>query len=197
MGHPGKDSSSSKRKRKYLLAGSLLLAHPSISGGIFRKTVILLPSHDKSGAMGIILNRPLHKRVADVSCEFAVGPLADVPVYQGGPVAKDRLLFCAWRVHPSGMGVQLMFGVAPEKACALRNQPGMELRAFYGYSGWTPGQLEVELRRSTWIALPLMPHILEKGYEDGQDERLWKKALSEISPQWHLSAEGPDDPGMN
>ena len=41
-----------------------------------------------AGSMGIVLNHPLHKRVGDISSEFAVGPLSDVPVYQGGPVAR-------------------------------------------------------------------------------------------------------------
>ncbi len=165
--------------------------------GIFRRSVILLPAHDENGSMGIVLNHPLHKRVGDISGEFAVGPLSDVPVYQGGPVAMDKLLFCAWRMHPQGLGFQLMFGIDPEKAIELRDEQGMELRAFYGYAGWSSGQLEGELKRNTWVVAPLLPHLLAKGDAAEYDERMWKKILGGLSYEWFLSAGEPDDPSAN
>ena len=45
------------------LAGSLLLAHPSMRDGNFRRAVVLLSAHDEKGAMGVVLNRPLGKRL--------------------------------------------------------------------------------------------------------------------------------------
>lgn len=176
------------------LAGSILIAHPTLGGGIFRRSVILLPAHDENGSMGIILNRPLHKRVADVSSELAAGPLSDVPVYRGGPVAEDKLLLCAWRMHPGGMGFQMMFGVDPETAGELRNQQGMELRAYYGYSGWDAGQLEGELKENAWVVTPLEPSVL--GVESGDefdDDALWRRTLVRLDPEWRLSVDEPDD----
>ncbi|MDR1010117.1 MAG: YqgE/AlgH family protein [Opitutaceae bacterium] len=194
MAQTGKNSSAGQKRP---LAGSLLLAHPSMTDGIFRRSVILLPASDEDGAMGIVLNHPLHKRVGDLSGEFAVGPLSDVPVYQGGPVAMDRLLFCAWRMYPQGFGFQLMFGIDPDKAIELRDAQGMELRAFYGYAGWTAGQLESELKRDTWVVTPLLPHLLAKDDDDEYDERMWKKILGGLGHGWRLLAGEPDDPAMN
>jgi putative transcriptional regulator len=194
MAQTGKNLSDVQKRP---LAGSLLLAHPSLNDGIFRRSVILLPASDENGAMGIVLNHPLHRRVGDISGEFAVGPLSDVPIYQGGPVAMDRLLFCAWRMYPQGFGFQLMFGIAPDKAVEMRDGQGMELRAFYGYAGWTAGQLENELKCDTWVVTPLLPHLLSKGDDDEYDERMWKKILGSLGHGWRLMAGEPDDPAMN
>ncbi|MDF9832480.1 putative transcriptional regulator [Ereboglobus sp. PH5-5] len=193
MSREGKITSDEKRP----LAGSLLLAHPSLNDGIFRRSVILLPAHDENGSMGIVLNHPLRKRMADISNDLAFSPLADVPVYQGGPVASDKLLICAWRMHPQGLGFQLMFGIEPDNAIKLREEQGMELRAYYGYAGWSAGQLEGELRRDTWVVTPLLPHLLVN--EDGgeYDESMWRKILGDMGDEWRLAAGEPDDPALN
>src|SRR5262245_66364382 len=44
------------------LAGQLLVAAPSIGDPRFYQTVIMLVRHDRTGAMGIVVNRPLQER---------------------------------------------------------------------------------------------------------------------------------------
>src|SRR5205085_9015696 len=76
------------------LTGSLLVAHPSLLDPNFRRAVLFISAHDpQDGALGIILNRPLDKHVGDLVTEEAPAGLADVPVYLGGPVGKDQLMF--------------------------------------------------------------------------------------------------------
>ena len=180
------------------LAGSLLLAHPTLNEGIFRRSVILLPAHDENGSMGIVLNQPLHKRIGEIASEFALGPLSDVPIFSGGPVASDSLMFCAWRMHEHGIGFQLMFGIDPEKAMALQYEQGMRLRAFYGYAGWDAGQLERELRQNAWIVMPLLPDLLEETDANAADgPALWRNILGKLGPRWRVIAGEPDDPRMN
>jgi putative transcriptional regulator len=180
------------------LAGSLLLAHPTLNEGVFRHAVILLPAHDENGSLGIVLNQPLHKRVGEISSEFALGPLSDVPIFNGGPVAPDKLVFCAWRVHEQGIGLQLIFGLDPEKAMSLQYQQGMHLRAFFGYAGWDAGQLERELRQNTWIVMPLLPNLLEETNDNaGAGDALWRKILGKLGPRWRVMAGEPDDPKIN
>ena len=180
------------------LAGSLLLAHPTLNEGIFRRSVILLPAHDENGSMGIVLNQPLHKRIGEVASEFALGPLSDVPIFSGGPIASDKLMFCAWRMHAQGIGFQLMFGIDPEKAMTLQYEQGMHLRAFYGYAGWDAGQLERELRRDTWIVMPLLPDLIEETNANAADgDALWRAILGKLGPHWQVLAGEPDDPQLN
>ena len=175
------------------LAGALLLAHPSLKDENFKRAVVLLSAHDENGAMGIVLNRPLGKRLGQLNAEFALSPLASVPIFKGGPVDTDRLLICAWRFSPEGTGFQLMFGIDPQKAIELHEEGGMHLRAFLGYSGWTGGQLEKELRQNTWVVSPLMADVLDLD----QDDSLWRAILSNIDHEWKLLAGEPDDPSRN
>jgi putative transcriptional regulator len=175
------------------LTGSLLLAHPSLRDANFRRSVVLLSGHDEKGAMGIVLNRPLGKRLGQLNAEFALSPLAPVPLYQGGPVQTDQLLLCAWRFHADGTGFQLMFGIEPQKALELQSEEGMQLRAFLGYAGWTGGQLEMELSQNTWVVSPLMANLLDLK----QDETLWRAILTGMSHEWKLLVDEPEDPSDN
>lgn len=179
------------------LAGSLLLAHPVLRDETFRRTAILMSAHDEQGAMGVVLNRPMHKRLGELGGDFALGPLSEVPVFDGGPVEKRQLILCAWRPHPAGDGdgdsLQLLFGIDPERAAELATEDGVQLRAFLGYAGWSGGQLEGELARDTWVVADLEPQIIQHR----PDETLWRRALSDIDPQWRLLAGEPDHPERN
>jgi putative transcriptional regulator len=175
------------------IAGSLLLAHPGMRDPNFRRTVVLLSAHGDDGAMGLVLNRPLRKRLGDLNPEFAASPLAGVPIYQGGPVQTEQLVLAAWQPDPLEGGFKLYFGIDVEKAQALQEEAGVHLRAFLGYSGWTKGQLENELKLHTWVITPVNADLLEK--EEGQG--LWRVILSGLSPEWKLMAGEPDDPEVN
>lgn len=159
----------------------------------FRRSVILLSAHDTNGAMGVILNRPLDKNLGELSADFALGPLASVPIFKGGPVQTEQLLLCGWKPHDDGTGFQLMFGIDPVKATELQGEKGVHLRAFLGYAGWTGGQLENELKQNTWVVSPLVPDVLDPD----QDEGLWKTILGGMSSEWKLLAGEPDEPELN
>ena len=176
------------------LAGSLLLAHPGLLDPNFRRTVVLLSAHTDEGAMGVILNRPLRKKLADISGDFALGDLSDVPVFCGGPVQEKQLILSAWETTDEEGVFKLYFGLDPEKATELkRTRDEIELRAFLGYSGWTQGQLEGELRQNAWVIAPV------DGVMGGENEGvgMWRAIIRRVSPELHLLAEAPDDPQLN
>lgn len=175
------------------LSGSLLLAHPSLKDHHFKHTVILIASHDGGGAMGVVLNRSLGKKLGDLNEEFASGPLAEVPLFSGGPVQPTQVILCAWRQNPESDGFQLMFGIDPGRASDLVGEEGVHMRAFLGYAGWSGGQLEDEMRRDTWVVSQLVADLLE----DEPDEELWRYLLGQIDDEWRLLANEPDDPSLN
>jgi putative transcriptional regulator len=175
------------------LAGMLLLSHPKMKEKSFRRSVVLLSAHDPNGAMGVVLNRPTGKRLGQLNAEFALSALASVPLFEGGPVDTDRLLLCAWRFHPDGTGFQLMFGLDPQKALELQAEEGMRLRAFLGYAGWSGGQLENELQQNFWVVSSLMSDVMDLS----QDESLWRSILTNMSHEWKLLVDEPDDPTKN
>src|SRR5438552_15137029 len=89
------------------LAGSLLVAHPNMLDPNFRRTVLYISAHDADdGAIGVIINRPLEKSVADLVSETPPENLADVPVFFGGPVGKNQLMLAAFEWH-KGEGLKL------------------------------------------------------------------------------------------
>lgn len=177
------------------LAGSLLLAHPVLRDKNFRRTAILMSSHDSEGAMGVVLNRPLNRTLGQLGGDFALSPLADVPVFDGGPVEKRQIILCALRPHrdPDAEGFQVLFGLDRERATILAGEDDVQLRAFLGYAGWSGGQLEGELERDTWVVSTLIPDIMHRK----PDETLWRHVLGALDPQWRLLAGEPDELGSN
>jgi putative transcriptional regulator len=175
------------------LAGHLLLANPALKDSNFKRTVILLSSHGEEGAMGVVLNRPLDKQLGELNVAFAMGGLAGVPVYRGGPVEPDQLIIVSWKWLENESAFQMHFGIDPEEASELVGAPGLVLRAFVGYSGWSKGQLEEELRRDTWFVAPVDGEQLE----GSEGIALWRSILGGINPELKLLADEPDDPTLN
>lgn len=176
------------------LAGSLLLAHPSLVDPNFRRSIILVSQHSEEGAMGVIINRPAGRTLAELSGDFALGELADVPVFTGGPVSDKQLILSGWEASEEEGTFKLYFGLDPEKAAEMkRTHEHLVIRAFVGYSGWTGGQLESELQQNAWVVIPIDGALLHEA--DGPD--LWRALIGRVSPELKLLAEAPDDPERN
>src|SRR6478752_6478503 len=96
-------------------AGSLLVAHPNMLDPNFRRTVLFISEHEPNeGALGVIINRPLDRPVAELVSGVPPAGLADVPVFLGGPVGKNQLMFAAleWQ---KGAGLKLNHNIAFEE----------------------------------------------------------------------------------
>lgn len=180
-----------RKVEKPSLAGSLLLAHPTLRDPNFRRAVVLMSAHNAEGSMGVVLNRPLGRRLGELSGDFALGPLAGVAMFCGGPVQPEQLLLVAWQTRADGF--RLQFGIEPGKAGQLLADGDTEVRAFRGYSGWSAGQLENELKAETWVVADVPPDLLAQAPGDG----LWRAVLSAQGVEWRLDANEPDDPGVN
>lgn len=176
------------------LAGSLLVAHPALKDENFRRTVILLTAHGpKDGCMGVILNRPLGKRLRDADPATALGPLGPIPLYAGGPVEPERAIFVGWRWDTSHQHFQIHFGMERDAVETMRDDEAARLRVFIGYAGWSPGQLEGELATPTWIVSKIDPELLDK--LDGT--ALWRALVRKNAPALTLAADAPDHPDRN
>jgi putative transcriptional regulator len=178
-------------KTKKSLAGQLLAAHPRLRDPNFRHAVVLMTAHGPEGAMGVVLNRPLNKKLGELGGDFALGLLSGVPIFQGGPVETGQLVLAAWRVHPQGF--QLHFGVDPVKAGGLLGDDDTHLRAFFGYSGWGSGQLEQELEVNTWVVAAAPTDL----FEQACDVSLWRSVLRREGPEWRMLADEPEHPESN
>lgn len=173
------------------LAGTLLLAHPAMRDPNFRRSVVLMSVHNAEGAMGVVLNRPLGKRLGELSGEFALSPLSAVPLFTGGPVQTEQLVLAAWQARDDGF--RLHFGIEADKALQLLEEEGTHVRGFLGYSGWSAGQLENEMKLRTWIVAEVPEDLLEHE----QNEALWRTVLGREGAEWRLLADEPEEPGAN
>lgn len=175
------------------LQGQLLLADPSLRDGIFNRSVILLAEHKADqGAYGLILNHPTGKTVGDFLHDEAFAPLKQLPVHQGGPVSQDQLTFSSFWWSPK-RGLKWAIRISAEDAVAHSHRPGRIVRAFVGYSGWTAGQLENELRQNSWIAAQPQKDFLGQEHDRG----LWVELLRHLSPFHRILAQAPDNPSLN
>lgn len=174
-------------------AGQLLVAHPSMLDPNFRRAVLFISAHNASeGAMGVIINRPLDKQVSELVPHNTPEDLGEVPVYLGGPVATNELMFAAldWQ---EGAGLTLNQNLPLRAPASPHDDPRDAIRAFVGYAGWTAGQLEKELAQHAWILRPperaaLTPELLPK---------LWFEIMRGLGPWFKMLAAAPDDPSLN
>ena len=83
-------------EEKQSLKGKLLVAMPSMGDARFHHAVILICSHDKNGAMGLVLNNPLTGLSFDHMIEHLniqpsdLDGLKKIEVLGGGPVEAAR-----------------------------------------------------------------------------------------------------------
>jgi putative transcriptional regulator len=171
----------------------LLLADPSLRDGAFHRSVILLAEHQADqGAFGLILNQPTGKTVGDFLPGEEFAALQQLQVHHGGPVAPDQLTFSSFWWSKK-LGLRWAIRLSAAAAAAQAHRPGRIVRAYIGYSGWTAGQLENELRRNSWIAARPQPDLLGREH----DTHLWSELLRHISPLHRILAEAPEDPTLN
>ena len=175
------------------LTGSLLVAHPSLLDPNFRRTVLFISAHDPNdGALGVILNRPLDKQVGDLVTDEAPAALSEVPVYLGGPVGKNQLMFAVLEWE-QGHALKLNHNVALEEANDLIGQDPESIRAFVGYAGWGVGQLEQEMKQNAWLVHKPTAATLKRE----RLSKIWFDIMSSMGPWYKLMAAAPDDPSLN
>jgi putative transcriptional regulator len=68
-----------------------------------------------------------------------------------------------------------------------------KVKMFAGYAGWSPGQLEDELKRDAWVTHPASLELVF----DVKPEQLWRKILSDKGWKYRLLAQMPEDLSLN
>jgi putative transcriptional regulator len=176
------------------LAGSLLVAHPDMLDPNFRRTVLFISAHDPDeGALGVIINRPLDTQVADLVTEAPSAGLAEVPVFLGGPVGKNQLMFAAFEWGKSE-GLKLNHHVGLKEASEVADgKNAAMICAFVGYAGWGAGQLEAEMKQKAWLLQKPSPSVLKLD----RLPKLWFDIMRGLGPWYKMLAAAPDDPSLN
>jgi putative transcriptional regulator len=151
------------------LNNQLLIAMPGLADPNFSTTVTLICEHNDEGALGIVINRPSNLDLAglfeQMSVEEVDVKIADTPVLDGGPVARERgfVLHTPARDFESSVTVsddiQLTFSRDVLDSLAAGTGPDRSVVAL-GYAGWQPGQLEAEMLHNTWLTVPATAELI-------------------------------------
>jgi putative transcriptional regulator len=164
------------------LAGQLLVASPEIGDPRFAHAVILVLRHKLSGAVGIVINRPIEDRTF-ASLLQAIGDDATdvegrVLLYAGGPVEPQIGFVLHSTDYHRDETLDVAGGVAVTSSheiirdIAHKKGPKQALIAF-GYAGWGPGQLESEMAENGWFIAHADPKLI---FDDDR-ATVWEDAM--------------------
>jgi putative transcriptional regulator len=70
----------------------------------------------------------------------------------------------------------------------------LDVKFFLGYSGWSPGQLEEELKLDSWIVSDQVSDAL---VFETNPELMWKEAMRSLGGRFSVYSNYPEDPRMN
>jgi putative transcriptional regulator len=137
--------------------GFLLVAKPSIQDPNFAHTVVLVALVPDGATLGVILNRPTKRSLADILPGDERLARFTEPLCIGGPVQATGLFALFRGTEAPGESFPMIgdvrFAIHPATVEQLLRNPPEALRLFAGYAGWGPGQLDGELARGDWWTL--------------------------------------------
>jgi putative transcriptional regulator len=180
------------------LRGQLLLDSGQLGGSFFQRTVVLVCQHNAEGAFGLVLNRALGKTVGEMIIANLPGPLKESPLYLGGPVQPGALSFLHTDnfIPDADVMPNLALGHSLDDLLEIGEgfSAAKKIRLFAGYAGWSPGQLEGEMKRKAWLTFPATVELVF----ETPPEQLWEKILKDKGG-WKnkLLAQTPEDLSWN
>ncbi|HET7004568.1 MAG TPA: YqgE/AlgH family protein [Candidatus Binatia bacterium] len=164
------------------LAGQLLVATAEMKDPRFAESIIYLVKHSDQGAFGLIINKPITKGTfSEVLKGFGIqnqNVIGEIDVHYGGPVSRQQgfLLHSDEITLDSSTKMTDGFAVTADveivQMLALGTGPRQAL-LIMGYSGWGPGQLEMEIKANSWFTISA-----DKSLVFGKDpEKKWRRAM--------------------
>lgn len=151
------------------LTDHFLIATPNINDPIFGGTVVYLCEHNDKGALGVVINKPteitMNSLFQRLNMKLEIDTLMNKPVMFGGPVQDDRgFVLHTPSDHFSSMlkiSNDVAFTTSRDILEAMASGEGPKhILVSIGYAGWSPGQLEDELARNSWITVQADPKII-------------------------------------
>ena len=182
------------------VAGAVLVAKPTVDDLCFKRGVILLVNHNAHDSMGLMVNYEagylLHEVIPGIDCE------EEIPVYIGGPVDTERLFY----IHTLGPDIiprsreiagGIYIGGDYDAVKAYVNSGATvdgKIKFLVGYSGWSAGQLDAEIRRHDW-AVDLNPsrNIIMRYSGD----EAWRKAVAHFGDRYRMWLNWPNSNILN
>ncbi len=182
-----------------LTKGVFLLASPRLRDPNFRQTVVLLCEHGPEGALGVVVNRPTAMSISEALPQVPIIEGAGHVLYAGGPVQTNQVMLLyrgsqfPENAHHVFDGVCLGGDIGMVERILTTTDNKEFFRAYLGYSGWGPGQLEGEMNTGSWVLVPADPMwVFEKDASS-----IWHDMVLTLDDTYRPYAEMPFDPSCN
>ena len=180
-----------------LSPGILLIADPFLKDPNFSRTVVLLCEYQEKGSFGFVINKLFDQRLNDLVPEVLIG---NIPVYYGGPVQMDTVHFIHRNPELISGGLEILPGVfwggKFDNVVTALNQGLLEpgkIKFFIGYSGWTEGQLDGEVKDKSWILSQTDARLVF----EPEEQQIWPLSLKNLGSTFAMMANYPTDPSLN
>jgi putative transcriptional regulator len=177
--------------------GKILISEPFLPDTFFNRSIVYLTDHTPQGSVGFILNKKLDLKLSSAITGFDGW---DENINMGGPVAPDTLhyLHSLGEMIPDSVLIEdsIWWGGDIDTIRDLISEgriTNSQIRFFLGYSGWSAGQLERELREDSWIIAKVKSDIIM----NNRGDNTWKRILRSFKNKYRIWADFPDSPDMN
>ena len=139
--------------------------------------------HDKDGAMGIIINKPMFsENAAEIIQKTGLIQINPPPeIYFGGPINIEMGFF----LHDTSYEIKGTLPISKSVLLTsnkqivsdLKSGKGPEEYCFsFGYAGWGKGQIEREIENGDWLIMPADDDFI---FSISNSEK-WQKAASQF-----------------
>lgn len=168
------------------LKNHFIIAMPSLDDSLFNRSVVYICEHNRDGAMGIIINKPINDlNVQTVLSKLDITPYKscaelEQPVFIGGPLAEEQ----GFILHSPQQGFSSSIAISDElmittsldvlKSIGSPEQP-KDLLLSLGYASWGDMQLEYEIAQNDWLVADVNTDII---FSQPIDERWYLAAKS-------------------
>lgn len=154
------------------LSNQLLIAMPAMDDPRFAHSVVLVCEHNRDGAMGLVINKPMQISLADILSY--IGHLSKktderaflAPILWGGPLDRDKGFVIHGSIghwsHTEAIGEDVAVTTSQDILNDLAHGRGPinESLVCFGCARWFPGQLEQEIVENVWLTVPANASLL-------------------------------------
>ncbi len=154
----------SSSPKKHGLSNHFLISTPQLKDGVFNQSIVYICEHSKQGSMGLKINHILPLKLEDMFFQLNIPSKNEANktthLLDGGPVNVQQ----GFIIHDTKqqqwenclkVDDQLYVTTSKDILYAIADNT---LKGRYivvlGYSGWSSGQLEDELKENSWMTVP-------------------------------------------
>jgi putative transcriptional regulator len=182
----------------HIQKGTFLIASPELESGLFFRSVILVCEHNPNGSFGLVINKKLDLELPEeiMTTENLNNPR--VGMRTGGPIQTNQMMLVHTSDEIPQQTLELCEGVYLGGDLqflheSIDDSNGPNVLLFFGYTGWTAGQLEREFLDGNWFLHPASAkHLFYTS-----PEKIWQTLLREMGGKYATLSLLPEDLSLN